>query len=83
VTDQDVPVDIAVLSNDSDPDGDTISVTGVSVSPANGDVVLNADGSFSYTPAAGFSGTDIFEYTITDNAGGVAAATVEVTVLAA
>lgn len=80
VTDEDVPVDIAVLANDSDPDGDTINVTAVSVLPANGSALLNTDESVSYTPDVGFSGTDTFEYTITDNMGGTATAAVEVTV---
>ena len=79
VTDQDVPVDIPVLANDSDPDGDSINVAAVSA-PGNGDALLNADESISYTPVAGFSGIDTFEYTITDNEGGTATATVEVTV---
>lgn len=35
-------------------------------SPAHGTVQVNADGSFSYTPAAGFKGTDTFTYTATD-----------------
>jgi len=80
VTDQDVPVDIPVLANDSDLDGDSINVAAVSA-PGNGDALLNGDESISYTPVAGFSGIDTFEYTISDNEGGTATATVEVTVL--
>ncbi|MBI5443568.1 MAG: tandem-95 repeat protein [Deltaproteobacteria bacterium] len=49
--------------------------------PANGTLVaLNADGSFTYTPNAGFSGTDGFTYAAT-NAGGSASATVSITVV--
>lgn len=43
---------------------------------AGGSVQINADGTFSYSPAAGFSGTDSFNYTISDGNGGQAAATV-------
>ncbi len=35
----------------------------IATEPANGDVTLNADGSFAYTPDAGFHGTDTFTYT--------------------
>ena len=41
-----------VLPNDSDPDGDTLTVTG-NTDPANGTVTVDADGSFTYTPPAG------------------------------
>ena len=70
VTSQDVPLGIGtpgLLANDSDEDGDAISVklTGVTP-PTNGALVLSADGSFTYTPNPGFSGTDSFDYKITD-----------------
>ncbi len=59
-----------VLDNDTDPEGDEQSVD-VAVSPSNGPdngtVVLNADGTFTYTPGAGFTGTDSFVYEIFDN----------------
>ncbi|MGH9177313.1 MAG: Ig-like domain-containing protein, partial [Acidimicrobiales bacterium] len=44
---------------------------------------LNADGSFTYTPEAGFSGTDSFTYTASDGNGGTDTATVTITVTAA
>ena len=47
---------------------------------SNGAVVGSADGGFTYTPDSGFSGTDIFGYTITDANGDSASATVTVTV---
>jgi hypothetical protein len=48
-----------VLANDTDIDGD--SVTAVLVSgTSNGILILNADGSFDYTPNANFNGTDSF-----------------------
>ena len=70
------PVDIAVLANDTDPDGDTLSVTDATT-PADGTVEINDDGTVTYTPAAGFTGTDTFDYTITD---GIADDTATVTV---
>ena len=54
-----------VLSNDSDPNLDTLT-TVLSDTVSNGTLVLNADGSFSYTPAAGFCGTDLFTYYAND-----------------
>jgi hypothetical protein len=56
-------VRINVLANDSDPDGDTLTVTSVG-SAANGAVVNNGDGTVTYTPRAGFIGSDTFTYTI-------------------
>jgi hypothetical protein len=62
-TDEDVPVTIPVLDNDSDPNGDTIAVDSVT-QPPNGTVVVNPDGTVTYTPDAAFSGTDSFTYTV-------------------
>lgn len=73
------PVSIAVLGNDSDPDGDTLSITSVGT-PAHGQAVRNSDGSISYTPQAGYSGVDTFSYTIADGNGASATAQVTVTI---
>jgi Ca2+-binding RTX toxin-like protein len=54
-----------VLGNDADPDQDTLLVTGHS-QPAHGTVTVNPDGSFTYTPEAGFGGTDSFTYAVSD-----------------
>lgn len=54
-----------VLANDSDPDGGTLSAQ-LASNPANGTVALQGDGSFSYTPNAGFIGEDSFTYQVTD-----------------
>jgi hypothetical protein len=43
---------------------------------------MTAPGGYTYTPAAGFSGTDAFTYTVTDSAGRTASATVRITVSA-
>ncbi|PYR72642.1 MAG: hypothetical protein DMF87_27580, partial [Acidobacteria bacterium] len=81
MTAEDTAVAIAVLSNDTDPDGDTLSVTGVSA-PPHGEAVLNANGTITYTPAANYNGTDAFTYTIADGHGGTAAASVALTITA-
>ncbi|MEZ5684838.1 MAG: Ig-like domain-containing protein [Paracoccaceae bacterium] len=73
------PVTIPVLANDSDIDGDTLSILGTPAS-ADGDVVVNGDGSLTFTPAAGFSGVAEISYTVTDGNGGTDTATVYVTV---
>jgi regulation of enolase protein 1 (concanavalin A-like superfamily) len=54
-----------LLANDSDPDGDPLQFTGFT-QPANGSLVNNNNGSLTYTPATGFSGTDSFTYTVSD-----------------
>ena len=76
------PVVIDVLANDSDPDGDELTITGTSAA-TNGISVVITDGDgqkIEYRPNAGFVGTDTFTYTITDNKGASATATVSVDV---
>ena len=71
-----------VLVNDTDLDGDTLTVNTTPVVPVtNGTLVLNTDGSFTYTPNLGFSGLDSFTYEVTDGNGGLAQATVTITVM--
>lgn len=70
---------ITVLTNDSDPDGNALTVTAVT-QPANGTVSINANGSIQFTPRSNFTGTTSFTYTISDGQGGSATATVTVTV---
>ena len=71
----DVQITGNVLDNDTDPQGDSQTVD-ISISPANGptngNVVLNADGSFTYTPNTGYTGPDSFVYSIFDNGNPVA-----------
>ncbi len=71
---------IDVLENDSDPDGDPLSVTAVT-QPANGVAEINGDQSVTYTPNPDFFGSDSFGYTTDDGAGGQAMAQVSVTVI--
>ncbi|RXG20517.1 Ig-like domain-containing protein, partial [Leeuwenhoekiella aequorea] len=66
ITEAGIPVSGNVIVNDFDPDGDTITVTG-NTTPNNGTVVVNPDGSFTYTPNPGFTGEDTFDYTICDS----------------
>ncbi|WP_420643924.1 Ig-like domain-containing protein [Candidatus Leptofilum sp.] len=73
---------IDVLANDSDPDaGDTLTIDSVGATDNGGTAVLNA-GQINYTPAANFSGTETFIYTISDGNGGSDTATVTITVTA-
>jgi hypothetical protein len=63
-TDASTPLTIpapGVLVNDSDPDGDVLTAA-LTTAPAHGTVTLEADGSFTYTPANGFVGQDGFTY---------------------
>jgi VCBS repeat-containing protein len=70
-----------VLGNDTDPDGDSLSAVVVS-GPAHGSLSLNADGGFTYTPAANFNGTDTFTYRASDGTAQSSPATVTITVTA-
>jgi hypothetical protein len=54
-----------VLANDTDAEGDPLSVS-LLTGPSHGVLSLNADGSFTYTPEAGFEGPDSFAYTVSD-----------------
>lgn len=68
-----------VLANDTDPDGDTLSITSFT-STGNGTIDNNGNGTFTYTPNANFTGTDTFTYTISDGNTGTDTATVTITV---
>lgn len=68
-----------VLLNDTDPDGDVLTADLVSQA-TNGSVELSGDGSFTYTPADGFTGEDSFTYTAADGGASSQPATVRITV---
>ena len=68
-----------VLANDSDVEGDSLSAALMS-GPANGNLTLNADGSFSYTPNANFFGSDSFTYRANDGSANSPVGTVSITV---
>ena len=81
-TNEDTPLTMAapgVLGNDTDVDSATLTAVVVS-GPANGTLTLNADGSFTYTPAANFNGTDSFTYKVTDGSLDSTPATVAITI---
>ncbi len=68
---QDTPLTGNVLTNDHDIDNDILSaVSGTFATVQGGVIALNGNGGFTYTPAAGFSGLDSFEYTVRDGNGG-------------
>jgi hypothetical protein len=62
-------------SNDTDPNGYSLSVTSVTPPQAGATAVINANGTLTYTPKTGASGLDTFTYTITDAHGLTASAT--------
>lgn len=82
VTDEDNAIIIAatdLLNNDSDVEGDILSL--ISVSDAtNGTVVINQGGDVSFTPAANYFGNASFRYTVSDGNGGASSATVTLAV---
>ena len=78
-TSEDTQVTTNVLSNDSDVDGDTLTVIGVT-DPSNGTAVINDNTNVTYTPNENFNGVDIYTYTISDGNGGTDTATVTITV---
>ena len=70
---------IPALMGAADPDADLVSIFSAG-SPASGVVVVNNDGTVTYTPAVSFKGDDSFDYTVTDGKGGLATATITVSV---
>ncbi len=71
----------SVASNHSDPNGDQLTFLPLS-QPSHGSVLVNADGTFRYTPSTDYSGTDSFTYRVIDSFGGSASATVSLTIAA-
>ena len=83
-TDEDVTLvaaNVSVLSNDTDADGDALTAT-IQQEPANGDLTLNTDGTFTYVPNPNFSGTDSFVYIASDGLRNSQPATAMITVVA-
>ncbi len=68
-------VDVAVTSNDSDPDGDVVRLNAGSITSDAGSAVYLSDTTIRYTPAASFSGNANVNYSIRDGRGGTAYAT--------
>ncbi len=87
-TDYDTFITIDVLDNDSDPDGDPLSIYNFDDSATQGLVTVNTDGTLKYDPNGAFddlqdgqTATDSFDYTISDGQGGFDTATVTITIL--
>lgn len=74
------PVTIQVLANDSDPNGDTLTVTSVSAMSGGGVATIQGGGTTVMYEAVGGVGVKTFTYTISDGRGGTSSATVTVTV---
>jgi hypothetical protein len=71
-------MEIAVLANDADPDGDALHIVGST--PATNGIVSCTASSCSYAPRPGFSGPDTFTYTVDDGRGATDTATVAIAV---
>ena len=78
ITPEDTAITINVLVNDSDPDGDTLTITGITQGK-NG-TAINSDSTVTYTPNSDFNGTDTLGYFISDGNGATDSAMVMVTV---
>jgi hypothetical protein len=85
-TDEDTPLIVpapGVLGNDVDMDGDSLIIKSYDDFSANGgSISMNPDGSFTYTPALNYNGTDRFTYEVCDPSGACVVATVYVAVAA-
>jgi len=81
-----IPEDVALvvgaqglIGNDGDADGDPLT-SALAAGPAHGSITVGSDGSFMYTPGAGYHGPDSFTYTVDDGHGATAAGAVSLTV---
>ncbi len=72
------PITIVVLDNDTDPDGDSLSITTITQG-SKGIATVNSDNTITYVPGKRFKNSDTFSYTITDNRCGWASASVTIT----
>ncbi len=77
-----LPVNASILLNDTDIDGGALTAS-VATQPSKGSVVVNANGSFTYTPTANLNGADSFTYTANDGNGGTDTATVSINIIPA
>jgi len=77
--DEDSSATIDILANDSDSDGDAITIDSLS-NPEHGTVTKNSDNTVTYTPDSNYHGDDSFTYTISDSKGATSSATVSLTI---
>jgi len=81
-TNEDTVAHFNVLTNDTDPEGDPLTVTPVADQlPTGGTVTCTTAGACTYTPDADFNGDDQFQYRVADNHGNTVDATVEITIV--
>jgi len=83
ITDEDTPLVITapgILGNDTDVEGSPLTVSAIVTGPAHGSLVVNPDGSFTYTPDADYHGADSFTYRANDGTDDSNIATVNLTV---
>ncbi len=73
--DEDDTVTFNPTANDTDPDGDPLTVDSIGT-PANGTLTDNGDGTYTYTPDENFNGTDSVSYTVSDPSGETSTATI-------
>jgi VCBS repeat-containing protein len=85
-TNEDTPVTIAVLSNDSDIEGDSLSIQSINTTGTVGQVTINPNGTINYNPngkfeslGVGQTASDTFTYTVSDGKGGMSTAAVTLT----
>ncbi len=81
-TNEDTPLVISaasLLANDADVDLDTLTISSAT-QPTHGTLVNNGNGTYTYTPAANYEGSDAFTYTVSDGNGGTDTAAVNITV---
>jgi len=78
-TEEDTPIIIDTLLNDTDADGDPLTVSIISAA-SYGTLVVNPDETITYTPNVNYNGNDSFTYQIDDGNGGTSTATVDVVV---
>src|SRR5207248_1866073 len=72
---------VTPLANDTDPDGDPLSVASIT-QPSHGTATLNPDGTVTYVPAPNYTGPDTFTVTVCDPTGACATSTTSITVVA-
>lgn len=78
-TNKNSDVDIDVLSNDTDPQGDALTVVSTSTA-SNGTVSINANQTIQYTPTIDYCGIDSFTYSVQDTAGNTSSTGVNITI---
>jgi hypothetical protein len=77
IIDEDSPVSLSILANDTDPDGDPVSIKELG-QPSHGVIRPQGLNAWTYVPETNFTGTDSFDYAVVDSSGLTAASTVSI-----